>query len=434
MNYCPVKSYIYIYALICSSLVFAQQIPTESDSQFRGMGALYDLNSTSIVTDASNNVTSWADALGSSITYTRNSGATAITLGELGSTGVSAVQFTSDAKANKLVTTSSLDVQSIFLVNNIVSGTANTGLFGRNGADHGLRMNNSTDIRHVSTVDDYNWNSGQAQWLNGSSTNNTITSPNVLGVVGRAGQTGDFTTAIGGYIGSHNRSIPNGQIAEVLTFNFKLSDEEVKIVNTLFGNSYNFSMVAGSVYDTPAGYKADPYYLGKTAEDSNTGYFDVKENGDGGLGVKVSHSFLDSVGIILGNNDEDYTWAETDRLQLNRVWNLITLGEGLFDDPENTTVTFAFDFAAENQLEEYAKASDFSLLYSADGLTFTELLGSTLVTNTGNGYLAFEFTGNNLAEGYYTLGGTLPSLPVPEPSTWALLILGAIGLVWLRKK
>ncbi|MDO4585068.1 MAG: PEP-CTERM sorting domain-containing protein [Planctomycetia bacterium] len=424
-------------------------VMTNPDSVFNGTGALFDVNGNSIVvkTDGSNQVARWNDALAESsgmyfIERTAGNYATLTTFN-----GHAAIQsrLTSNAATNTILsakTASGADAQmtlrTLLVVTNVDSHSNPGYIFGSSVAtttgtlsdEYGLRVASNDTLGIPATVQ----NSAVGDFRNnGSCTVNGIDQG--TGTRGITSLNQDVLIAMecaeSNVRENRNYSLGGfrfldttyagrgfaGSVAEIVAFDYFLSSEEMKIANTLLSAKYGMTMAEGSVYTLTS--TNDVFYLGRTQEDTNEGFFNVTNSGSGGFGIEISNTSGVDVFTDTANNGIFFSQVETGGIP---AYVAQTLTDELsFGDSDNTFATLEWNFD-ELGISSYEDRYALTFL-GADGIL--ETLASTVVSD---GKLQFTINASLLRNGTFGLQA------VPEPATWMLLVVGLGGMAMFRKR
>ncbi|MDO5113660.1 MAG: hypothetical protein Q4E67_04730, partial [Planctomycetia bacterium] len=406
-------------------------------------------NSNSLQLNADNQVISWNDALGSGYSFTPQEVNSQAVLGTMNDNAYAAVELTN----TYLTGSGSLDIKSVFIVNKMKSTENWRSIFGYKGGSRKIRWvdNELWGFRNAGAdLCEYGYMAanGNTDFQIFTRTDNTIsqylttlpTDPNIIAVQTRSEQEA-FTPNLGDSSLIGNKAVFDGVIAEVVAFNFTLSANEIKIVQTLLSATYNLtdSMETGSVYELDPNYTSNLFWLGRTVDDTSTvvgnahrrdddgniveeselkdtanRYFDVTSNRRGGFGLEFSRqSGTTDVFSTEDGGNSLFVASSEDGL----VWNVRSDGELTYLDEADTLVSLTFDY---DQWNIGSGIDDYNLFFRPSESDGWEILTNYLTRTAGADGLTFTFAAEDFALGMYTIG-------VPEPSSISLLLLG-IGL------
>ena len=208
--------------VIGSGTLKLQAVPTPLAT---GLAYQLDATKASSLTLDGSNVTVWADVSGSGVTFTQALSAAQPVLLTNAINGLAAVNF-NGAMSNRMATAKTVNAQTVFVVNALTSYMSLGGIWGRSGADAGLRVDSSTTWQ----MDSFAAN-GQV-FVNGVETNKFVYgSPHIVAASSFAQNTG-WATAIGDYwgsVGGYHRSY-GGLIGELLVYDSYLSASDRQTV------------------------------------------------------------------------------------------------------------------------------------------------------------------------------------------------------------
>ncbi|MDO4575824.1 MAG: PEP-CTERM sorting domain-containing protein [Planctomycetia bacterium] len=419
---------------------------TDPDSLFNGTGALFDVNGNSIVakTDGSNQVAQWNDALvnRSGIYFVERTTGNYAGITTLNGEAAIQSRYTNNASTNTILTAktasgedASMTLRSLFVVTNVTGSPSPGYIFGSSettgtGTDeYGLRIEVRDNVGYVKNSAVGDFRNGGYCTVNGIDQGTAaygITSLNQDVLISMECATTNVRTdrsySIGGFRfldTSYSGRGFSGSIAEIVAFDYFLSADEIKITNTLLSAKYGLTMAEGSVYTLVS--TDDVFYLGRTQEDTNAGFFNVTSSGSGGFGVELSNTEGGEVFTNTVSNGLFFSQVKTNGIP---VYVAQTLGDELsFSDLAHTEAVLEWNF---DELGVTSYESRYALTFlGTDGIM--ETLATALVSE---GKLQFTIDASQLQSGTFGLQA------VPEPGTWLSFLagLGVLAMYCKRAK
>ena len=184
-----------------------------------------DASDVSKVTLTGSNVTAWADSTTGGVSFTQATAALQPVLVTNSINGLPAIRFGSGAR-KRLAANKSVTARTVFIVSRTTGypGAGLSGLWGQDGADLGVRHNNSTSWRHTGNgADGGDFSNGGQMFINGVAGFSFAGQPlHVLTAVSTTDRA--WTTALGDYWNSSTYlRYFIGEIGEVLVYNTVLS-------------------------------------------------------------------------------------------------------------------------------------------------------------------------------------------------------------------
>ena len=354
-------------------------------SMFQGLAANFDLNASSIARSGST-VTAWNDALGGTVSFTPSG---TVTVGTLGSTNTTAVTL-AGTSGTRLTGNQSGYFKSVFIVGHLdTAGTGARGLFGAEGQDYGIRTSLATTpnyLRGSGDIGDFSYNQSDI-YINGSNAstqpaaqdstyltkiavvgNNTLVSA-FRGTDGKIADSGAFTPAIGHYATSFAERFYDGDIAEVLSFEWKLDATERNIVNTMLANKYGLSV--DGTYAVNSNYANETFFVGFTHDAGGDGCFNRAFNSNTDIRVEFSR---------LSGSDSIFDQGQTSALLVSLannatpgnltpatgIWHFNVLDSLDYNDRADTVVDITMDASPKASFLKYsADGANWSTVYSA---------------------------------------------------------------------
>lgn len=205
----------------------------------------------------------------------------------------------------------------------------------------------------------------------------------------------------------------NGDIAEIVLYNRQLNTAEQQIIENSLAAKYGLS-TANERYtgDDPGKGDYDFDVVGIGRQDASNYVW-----GAGAQGFGMASELLDDgEWLLAGHKSTTNAWVTDDlpadaQARWQRVWYLDVTG--------NPDATLAFDHS-DGGLAAPAPGQALGLLYSpTNAFNFSFIALNPTVSGD---LVTFDLSGQQLQDGYYTLG------VVPEPSTFALFALSLLGL------
>lgn len=400
-----------------------------AESLFTGMNALFNLTPETIqTTPGTSTVSGWTDALGGTLVFSTPTGKTSANSGSMtfGAKTVSAVDFPAGAV---LVGSSSQNVQTVFLVTHMDVSPGIGSVFGNYATDWGIRVQSGTLSLTNVNQDDF-WVGAQnakgvLPYVDGAQTAKSLVGANRLVSEVRASDSrisGAFQPALGHYAANLGSTWAgrtfDGQMAEIVAFDWRMTTEEIKIVNSLLAAKFGMTDVSG-LYAIDSDYASGLSYLGKA------GSLNVTSADSQNLNVRLtSGSFANENGLAIGaSGDEIIRWSsdftEAELKAWTREWAVSAL-DSTWVTGDDAMLTLTFDAENPDQagtllLFRNSKTADYSVL--SDALTVNGSL------------ISFTLPAALFRNGGYVTLGTLP-----EPSAWLLLIPGIFGILAVRRK
>ena len=204
--------------------------------------------------------------------------------------------------------------------------------------------------------------------------------------------------------------IGNGDILKTGEGRLKINTDELdQATSDLHFTADNFVVASGRL-------DLEGYMLGNIEVDANTVFSPGNSIGEatfgGGYILKDGATLL----LEVGKDGDDV---------LTDVLNVT--GDTTFED--RSIIKIALDSSYDNAFED-GEQVDILLPTGIKGGDGNALNLDNLVFQSS----MFDLVGYNAGTGYLSVVYSAPAAGVPEPSTWALLLLGAAGLLYVRKR
>lgn len=245
----------------------------------------------------------------------------------------------------------------------------------------------------------------------------SVTSGTVLNTyTGGTIYVGNNLTAGEDYTGYH------GYIAEEMVFSRALNDSERIIVENYFASKYGTTTANDHYAGDTQGYTSDVFGIGR-----QTGSAASSSGESAGLSLTATSSLDEGDWLLAGHkvaansivsvNGEGVLLGD----RWDRVWSL--------DQTGTVDAQLVFD-SVDAGLGSLNGADQYSLIYSpTNAFNWSVLVSSGLVSGDT---VTFSLTAAQLADGFFTLGINIAS--IPEPSTFVLLLVGMAALLSRRKR
>ncbi len=427
-------------------------------------------NTASITADADGNVSAWNSIGDDSHSFVQANASLQPTMTTVDINGKSfnALNFESAAgtqnRSDHLRSNTYTDAQTVLILAKNEGAGGLMGIWGHDG-DFGIRLNGNGRWQtqgNGSNSGDFT-NSGTILY-NGAASNVTLQNNVFLTQANSSAYVSNSNNVIGDYFSGHsaygNRGY-DGNIMEVMVFDHALAPAENRLVNTYFELKYGME-IAGSVDVIPtdnAEFSKDLLaIMNQPKAEGSAERYVISESGAGGIAIGSRDVLAAAASSPF---DIFSTWGPASGTEVYAVTNIsdqpfgmteITTADGdamkVWDkqlyltnnsavNTEEWAVTMAFDLEESGLEADGADLSNWLLLYretEADTFEAVEGLAPAVFTD---GYLDFTFSSDLLSTGYYALG-MMPALPqdsnVPEPGTYALLLLGSAGLFLIRRR
>ena len=201
-----------------------------------GLSYRLDAMAASTLTLSDSNVTAWADANGSALTFTQPTASLQpVYVANSAINGRPAVRFAQTGR-NRMAANLATSAQTVFVVYQMSSHGQNDGIWGKSAEDCGIRAENISAWRHIN-ADDFTYRG--EMYIDGVPGNTFAAyQPHVLTAV--SSNQVNWTTAIGNYWDSShglNRYF-RGDIGEILVYDRKLSVKERVSVETYLNQKW----------------------------------------------------------------------------------------------------------------------------------------------------------------------------------------------------
>ncbi len=246
-----------------ATVVEGGTLKLSSDAWFPADGLSYRLDAmaASTLTRSGDNVTAWADANGSSLTFTQPTASLQpVYVASSAINGKPAVRFAQTGR-NRMAANLATDAQTVFIVYQMSSWGQNDGIWGKSAEDFGIRATSLTSWQRGANANDFTY-SGE-MYIDGVPGNTfSAYQPYVLTAVSPAQV--NWTTAIGNYWDTAqglNRYF-RGDIGEILVYDRTLSVAERVAVETYLhqkwlGSGVSSRLPADAVVTVAAGATLD---------------------------------------------------------------------------------------------------------------------------------------------------------------------------------
>ncbi len=166
----------------------------------------------------------------------------------------------------------------------------------------------------------------------------------------------------------------------------------------------------------------------------SSGRLDMKEYFKGDLEINNGATFSpgNSIGMLYQTGDFTLDEGATLWLEVGKGDTILTdvlnvTGDTIFED--GSIIKIALDSSYDNAFED-GEQVDIQLPTGIKGGDGNDLDMDNLVFQSS----MFNLVGYDAGTGYLSVVYSAPTAGVPEPSTWTLLILGAAGLLYCRKR
>ncbi len=430
------------YALSLAEVVVSSNIITTGGTApggFARLGAssevLYHLDAAKGVQTSGSQVTQWNDQSGRNNHFSQSDPNRQPTYQTSGFGGNNLPSLHFDGSNDQLTLSTATSPVTVFLVNKPDAVENLQGIWGSsNPSDKGIRINVPAEPggqyawRYPGDGNDFTNPQGSSMYINGEAGNsfgNLSVSHILTALRSAASPTTYNVTHLGGY---YSGRAFMGDIAEVLVFNRALNLAEIRVVENHLSAKYAIPLAAGANFyagDDPAkgDYDLDVFGVGRVDAANK-----LLEAGAAGFGFQaVDGSLGDGEFLMAGHKKPTNAWVSTDlpagsgiRLRWDRVWYVDATG--------TTDALFAFGFTDGGLSPQTLQPAEYyALLYSpTNAFQF-----SVLAAGQWNGpdQIFFTLSASQIQDGYYTLG-----IAVPEPASLVLLVLGAVGLLLVRRR
>ena len=188
-----------------------------------GLAYALDASLKASLTLSGGTVSSWNDISGNGVNFSNSSPSALPTYVASGINGLGSVNF--NGSTGLLYSSKSATVQTVFIVSTPNSSQVSLGgIWGQNGQDNGIRLNNSTAWQNGASTNGNDFSHNGTMYLNGmlQTGNASFTSgtPQILEAIGSGAN--NWTTAVGCYTPQYGRYY-NAQIGKVLVYSGSLS-------------------------------------------------------------------------------------------------------------------------------------------------------------------------------------------------------------------
>ena len=254
-----------------------------------------------------------------------------------------------------------------------------------------------------------------------------------VNIVGSAGtqdtfQSGSDTHKIGNATSAVGAKAFEGYVAEILVYNRALNNAERLIVGNHLSSKYNTGSTAIGLNETLG---ATDRYAGDldTNGDYDQDVFGIGRHATGDVVTTLAGGglTLTESGGTLGNDEWLFAGHNTPTNSLVPYGDFQRWDRDFYlDKTGSLDATLTFDFSDAGLAPPLGSNSIFQLLYSTDGLNFSELGVAGVLAGD---QVTFLLSNTLLQNGYYTLAITF----APEPNSM-LIMLGVLGCGILRRK
>lgn len=426
-------------------------------------------NTETITTDADGNVSAWNSSGEDrhSFVQSNTSLQPAMTTVDINGKAFNALNFESAVgtknRSDFLKSSTLVDAQTVFILAKNEGNHGLMSIWGHEG-DFGIRLNGNGRWQtqgNGSNGGDFT-NNGTILY-NGTASEVTLQDKVYLTQANSSAYVSNGNNVIGDYftLTNYGNRGYDGNIMEVMVFDHALAPAENRLVNTYFELKYGME-IAGSVDVIPtdnAEFSKDLLaIMNQPKAEGSADRYVISESGAGGIAIgsrdvlaAAASSPFDifstwgpasgaEVYAVTNISDQPFGLTEitTAAGDSMKVWDKqLYLTNNSAENTEEWAVTMAFDLEESGLEADGTDLSNWLLLYretEADTFEAVEGLDPAVCTD---GYLDFTFSSDLLSTGYYALG-MMSAMPqdsnVPEPGTYALLLLGSAGLFLIRRR